>query len=102
MATVNIGVTTGTISAPSHPPTGADATALNTLLSATTANTAALTGDLDAVQGVAWSVQSFEALNQVVGIFAAAWACDARTAAMRLRLMLAAYTGEPNPVPTGG
>lgn len=102
MATVNIGVTTGTISAPLNLPTSADATTFNLTLADTTGTTAALTGDLDAVQGVAVSANSFEALNQVVGIFAAAWSCAPRAAMNRLQLMLAAMRGEPNPQPTGG
>jgi len=102
MATVNIGVTTGTISAPRDLPTSADGTTFNNTLAPTSGNTAALSGDLDAVQGVAWSANSFEAMNQVVGIFANAWACAPRAAIDRMLRMLRDMQNAPNPLPTGG
>lgn len=107
MALPNIGVTTGTITTPTTVPRQADGTVLEGTMSsggltATTANTSAGTGDLDAVQGIAWSAQGFDALNQFIGLCAAAWACAPMAALDRiLRMGRAIQTGS-NPQPTAG
>jgi hypothetical protein len=107
MATANIAVSTGTITTPTTVPRQADGTVLEGLMSTggltdSVANTAAGTGDLDANQGIAWSAQAFDALNQCIGLFGAAWGCAPRATMDRLSRMLTAMATASNQVPTGG
>lgn len=107
MATAVIALSTGTISTLSNNPVQADGTVLEGTMStgglaATTGNTAAKTGELDANQGVAWSAQGFEAINQVIGICAAAWSCAPRAAMDRIVRQIQAMQTASNGVPTGG
>jgi hypothetical protein len=98
---------TNTITVPTTTPVQADGTVLEGKMStgglaASTANTSAGTGDLDANQGVAWTAQAFDSLNQTIGLFAADWSCAPRAAMDRLSRMLTAMATASNSVPTGG
>lgn len=98
---------TNTITIPTTPPRQADGTVLEGTMTTggltdTVANTAAGTGDLDAKQGVEWSAQAFDTLNQVIGLFAADWSVAPRAVIDRLIRMLVAMQTQSNSVPTGG
>jgi hypothetical protein len=107
MAFPVLAVSSGTITTPTTVPVQADGTQIEGKMStggltASTANTSAGTGDLDALQGLAWSAQAFDVVEQFIGLCAAAWLCGPNAAADRISRMLVARRTANVSVPTGG
>jgi hypothetical protein len=107
MAVGTIAVSAGTFTTPPTTPTSGDGTTIDGKMTtgglvASTANTAAGTGDLDCVQGLAWSVGGFAEYNQFVGLAAAAWSCTPQAANLRIMEIGRAYRMAAVQVPTGG